>query len=531
MANPQIQGLPEGVTLKPIAGLPEGVELRSIGNTQDQPTGNIRTPSGAPAEGDTRNAFQRWADNMSTPDPRREEWQTPAQQAVAHGAQQLVSTPLSMLAHPLQTAKGMVKLVGDIGQSPYYGIGENMVKPLITNYMQDTSSHGPGYALSGLGGNVTGQVATGEITGAALKPVLGLPRAMSNYVNPKSSPNIVPPIEVHAENLAKAIRPAGGINPNTLKSIQAEAPAVREYAQRTGNPLQTRPEGFKAAEGVAQEGVKHYNDNIYEPNKDVQVQLSSGESPTLGHVTTIEGIEGRIGQINDRLRATPGKSEGATMTAIERTGMENEVKALRQRLYTTLSEKTGIPADQIRDLRQGYGGEYTIANSLQSGRMGTLDRAAAESQSFSASPTKSGLIASFVHRLPGLSEEAIGNRQFRSAMRKFEPQAPTRPIPNPPAAQPYTSTPMAHDLAARIQASGAGVGELPPRYAEPPAAPPNPLPNVNAVPELKAASDVARKLRAEENAKYQAAKRRQQLRSSTAKGSTSGGHTSTWPNE
>ena len=48
-------------------------------STPPDPSG--RTPTGEPASGDNRNGFQRTLDNLTTPDPRREEWQGPVHNA------------------------------------------------------------------------------------------------------------------------------------------------------------------------------------------------------------------------------------------------------------------------------------------------------------------------------------------------------------------------------------------------------------------------------------------------------------------
>jgi hypothetical protein len=308
----------------------------------------------------------------------------------------------------------------------------------------------------------------------------------------------VPPLETAAENVAKAIRPAGGITPKTLEAIQYEAPPVVEYARRTGNPLKTQPEGFKAAQGVAQENLGHYNEHILGPNKDVQVQLPGNVSPELGHVANLEQINERIGKINDLFRAAQGKSEGATMTAMERTGLEAEAKALRSKLYDTLSEKTGIPGDQIRDLREGYGGQFTIADAIQSGRMGRLNRIAAESQTGSVPgfPTGMADLPGRMLRFLKGGEEAIANRQFRSAIRGFEPQASQRPMPNIPAPRPYESAPMSPEMQARISATGAGIEPLPPRTQEflkpvPMQGPQGGLPSVSDVQTLRDAAEAA----------------------------------------
>lgn len=346
-------------------------------------------------------------------------------------------------------------------------------------------------------GNIGTTLALGKGAGEATE--------IPGKIRPQSSPSIVPPAETAAERLTQALRPAGGIKPSTVQSVQSEAPAIREYAQRTNNPLKTTAEGLKAAQGVANEGLTHYKENFLAPNKDVQVQLPSGTSE-LGHVSTIGGIDERLGKINDILRGTEGKSEGATMTAQERTGLEGEAKALRQKLYESLSEKTGVKPEDIKTMREGYGGQYTVANALQSGRMARLDRGAAESQGGTALnvPQTLGSLPDRLWKALRGGEEAIANRQFGKRIQAFEPQAPNLPMPQIQAPKPYESPiKLSPEMEQRVGAQGSPGGVRPGIFTDKIQ---NPLPNVNEVPELQKAAQSANALREQGNAEFAARK-------------------------
>lgn len=336
----------------------------------------------------------------------------------------------SLVAHPVKSAEA---------------IGHAFAHPMDTaKQAGEAFDAHPGYTI---GQTIGGGVAGAGLVGAAT----ALPKIrLGGYKSP-----IVPAAESASENLAKAILPPEGVTPNLVKAIQREAPAVREYAGRTSNPLKTVPEGMKAAEGVAQEGLQHYRTNFLEPNAHNQVILG-GDSPTLGHVSTLGEVEKRISDINDLTRgaATRAKSAGAEMTAQERLGLENEGKALRQKLYSALSEKTGVPPEDIQGMREGYGGQFALKNALEGGHMQRLTRVGLESQGAGTGiyPSKAGIIDKAMTALRG-GPERIANRQFAKRINAFEPEAVTRPMPvRLPQAPFEPSTPISESMARQVNA-------------------------------------------------------------------------------
>lgn len=336
----------------------------------------------------------------------------------------------SLVAHPVKSAEA---------------IGHAFAHPMDTaKQAGEAFDAHPGYTI---GQTIGGGVAGAGLVGAAT----ALPKIrLGGYKSP-----IVPAAESASENLAKAILPPEGVTPNLVKAIQLEAPAVREYAGRTSNPLKTVPEGMKAAEGVAQEGLQHYRTNFLEPNAHNQVILG-GDSPTLGHVSTLGEVEKRISDINDLTRgaATRAKSAGAEMTAQERLGLENEGKALRQKLYSALSEKTGVPPEDIQGMREGYGGQFALKNALEGGHMQRLTRVGLESQGAGTGiyPSKAGIIDKAMTALRG-GPERIANRQFAKRINAFEPEVVTRPMPARLPQAPFEpSTPISESMARQVNA-------------------------------------------------------------------------------
>ena len=354
------------------------------------------------------NAVQREFDTLTTRTPEQDA-NTPAMlRPLAHFGAGAIQGAGQPFVHPIKTIEG---------------IGHTIAHPIDTaQSVWASAKEDPAKAVGNIvGGAVTGM--GGEAAGGGI---------LSRFA-PYRSP-LVPAAEANAERLAQAVLPPEGVTPNLVKSISREAPHVREYAMRTSNPLKTVPEGMKAAEGVAQEGLAHYRQNFLEPNAGERITLENGVSKELGNTATLGDVEKRISDINDLVRGATrtAKSSGAEMTALERQGLENEAGALRQKLYQGLSEKTGVAPEEIQAMREGYGGQFSLKNALESGHMQRLTRTGLSSQGAGTGiyPSKAGIIDKVMTTLRG-GPEAIANRQFSSRIAKFDPEAALRPMPKP----------------------------------------------------------------------------------------------------
>ena len=134
-----------------------------------------RTPTGKPAPGDKRNAAQRWLDNLITPDPRREEWQSPAKNTADDVARHAAQNFIPILSHPLNTMGGMVKSAGQaLANNPGNAQGvvsDLFIKPIVEQVVSESQEKGPTRAALNLLGTGAGMWATGEVTGAGTKPL------------------------------------------------------------------------------------------------------------------------------------------------------------------------------------------------------------------------------------------------------------------------------------------------------------------------------------------------------------------------
>jgi hypothetical protein len=156
-----------------------------------------------------------------------------------------------------------------------------------------------------------------------------------------------------------------------------------DYARRTDNPLRTQAEFAKAAEGNAQEAAKHYNDNILGPNESIHRPVPSnyggtsytpgGENPQT--TASLGDINKRVIQINKEL-SKPKLNVSDQRTALaQEADLQAEHAGLTDLLHRSLSNLTGIPPEEIANLRQRVGRSYEFANEEASRRSRTDHRA------------------------------------------------------------------------------------------------------------------------------------------------------------
>lgn len=369
---------------------------------------------------------------------------SPSEPLLETGIKSVVHAVGSPFVHPVDTAKGLARLAGQAVTGDTYGAGSDLVTPIV----QDYQDGGAKYAATKLAGNTFGQVALGEAGGAGLKvaaPVISdvlsaaktsvadAASSAKQYIRPTSDPAIVPPEEIQAQKIAQSILPQGGIKPEFVQAIQEQAPAIKAYAERTGNPLNTQAEGLKAAQGVAAEGLQHYQDEVLAPVAGRSVVLDSANTE-LGSKATIGDIDSRITKLNKLVNTAPANSTGAALDVLAKSKWGDELSYLRGKLYPALENTTGIPANDIQNLREGYGGEFSLANNLESAQNARLTRTGVQSQGQTSIAVKKPSILELpgqvVQAIKG-GEQSIADRQFSSAMNGVKSAEPIRPTPPP----------------------------------------------------------------------------------------------------
>lgn len=440
----QIQGLPEGAELRPIQGLPEGAELRPMGN---QPPVSKPSP---PQPGFLENLGHTFG--IGTQE---------AQERARHPIRSMVeSYPPVALGESLYG--GAKRITGELGQA-VQGIREHnpaaagvhaiQAIPFVGAGMEKMASELPAkQGAYDLGDITGGQVGTAVGTGLQVAPMLlgaadtafpgrptiGTPGAsIAERIRGYKSP-VIPTEIQNASKVAKAIRPVGGVGPDLESNLATQLPHIRAFAEESGNPLHSQWEAAQAARGLGERGLGHYQERILEPFKDAPISMRTvpeyqGNVSGEGRMTTLGDINARISDINDMTRGPMGRAKtvGQQMSEMERLGLENEGGKLRSILYKELSRRTGIPEEDIKSLREGYGQQFSIADTIDAARRARLGPQGASAEGGSVPLSKVGAIDKLVTALRG-GQDFLANRNFRKAAAPFEARPITYPEPGPP---------------------------------------------------------------------------------------------------
>lgn len=382
---------------------------------------------------DTRNGFQQSIDSaVNTPSegPR-------ALDSFGRGAAQAMLSPI---AHPIEAGKGLVKAlqpdpgVAGLAEGAIGGPAGPLMAHTIKGLYDDYRQNGLPHAL----GNVAGGLMGGEASGGLLRGGLGAAADAASNVGERvggySSPVIDPALQ-NASKLAKSIRPPGGISHGFEQDLATNMPLVRAFAKEQGNPLHSQWEGATAARGLAQKGLEHFNTKFLDPNATRTVPVSEipeYQGRSAEGVTTIGDINSRLKEINDLTRpAGNAKTMGADMTAQQRLGLQNEAGKLRQILYSKIGEASGVGPEQIKGLREGYGQQFGIADSIDAARRQRLGQIGAAEEGSSVPLDKTGLIQKAFTKVRG-GQQYLADRNFRRNVGAFEPKPSSFPEPVAP---------------------------------------------------------------------------------------------------
>jgi hypothetical protein len=388
---------------------------------------------------DNRNGFQQYIDNAFAPQTAQERsTHGRAMNGVLDFGQAAGQTMTAPVAHPWEAIKSaftpdpesaaMASAAGVPGD-----MSAGIVHALRGTY-EDAKQNGIPHALGSLGGMFVANDLGARVTGGVIKGGSNAISNLSERANGYTSPVIPEPLQ-NASQLAKSIRPPGGISHGLEQDLATNMPLVRAFARETGNPMHSQWEGATAARGLAQRGLDNFNTNFLEPNATRTVPI--GDIPDYQGASsegtaTIRDINKRLSDINDMTRpAGNSKTIGADMTAQQRLGLQNEAAALRQRLYENLGNATGVAPDAIKSMREGYGQQFGIADQIDAARRARLGQIGAGEEGSSVPLDKTGLIQKAFTKARG-GQQYLADRNFRRYASRFEPTSPTYPQPVAP---------------------------------------------------------------------------------------------------
>jgi len=250
-----------------------------------------RTPTGEPAPDDTRNALQRTLDNLITPDPRREEWQSSGRNMADTFARGVAENVVPLVSHPLKSVGGMLRKAGQaIADNPGNLTGaasDFFVKPLVEQGVSDYQTGGLAKAVPHIAGTGVGLWATGELGGEALrktgKVLKGASGSVGDALRSKYGPLSIPigeetvPVTVgEAEPTSAAGRKAtqlkrSGVGAKKFDKFEAAQQAkvksaMRNLAQQTSGATGPMPEEPGAA-------MKYGADTVFETARPMYAAL------------------------------------------------------------------------------------------------------------------------------------------------------------------------------------------------------------------------------------------------------------------
>jgi hypothetical protein len=193
-----------------------------------------RTPTGEAAPGDERNGAQRYLDNLLTPDPRREEWQSPLRNDIDAGARAAAGMVVPLISHPVKSAMSMGKEIID-PSSPFGAVGD-MVGSLSHQVSDAYHQGGVGRAAATVGGDLAGAAATGALGNAGGKLLTSGVKALSEPMQAGGGGLIdraagsLKSDFAHGAKPGRAYLEGGGTPAMTMRGLGEKAEAVKNTA-------------------------------------------------------------------------------------------------------------------------------------------------------------------------------------------------------------------------------------------------------------------------------------------------------------
>lgn len=358
-----------------------------------------------------------------------------------------LATPL---VHPEETAKAAWRMSPPgMAMDSFSGkptIGQDVAKQLIPQ--KDESAGQYGGRMAGGATSAAGAFLGGAGLGELKVPSLNLGERFGGYKSP-----VIPNALQSASKAAEAIRPPGGIMPDFEQNLATNLPKIKGFADESGNPLHSQWETSEAARGLANKGLEHFRTNFMDPVGNEQISMRSvpeyqGPVSGEGRMTTLGQLEKRISDINDMQRAAMkgAKTQGAQMSAEQALGLENEAGKLRDILYQEIGKRTGVEPSVIRDLRQSYGQQFNIADTIDAARRTRLGQTGAAAEMGGSVPfSKTGILEKAMQGIRG-GQDYIANARLRKALQSFEPESPQYPTPKAPEPGPPMRQPLAKQV-------------------------------------------------------------------------------------
>ena len=362
---------------------------------------------------------------------------SPKEPLLETGLKSVVGAIGTPFVHPMDTAKGLATMAGQVASGNIVGAGANIIRPVVQDYQQG----GAKYAGTKLAGQLVGGIALGEAAGFvadAAKLAGRVPEAVSQGVDafkqatyPKNMS--LSPEQATAQSVVKALQPDAAAIPN-VKSASPELPDALAYAQKNNIPQNGKIDTANALRGRAAEIQAHYDDAILKPNNTaVQTIPDNYNGQTVGNnKATLGQIDDRVNDINSELKSNFRKKLASQTTEANASDADliAEKGALTDILHTKLGELTGIDPADIADIRQRAGKLRSLAQEVTDSA--DKDTISAGKREVSGPGFATSNPITSLQDAAGGGQEIIGNRVWKQALDGIKPAEKPLPQPVPP---------------------------------------------------------------------------------------------------
>jgi hypothetical protein len=182
-----------------------------------------------------------------------------------------------------------------------------------------------------------------------------------------------------ADVLSDIINPEASRAPEFRETLGKHLDAVVSWADRRGKRINSPQALVDALRGTSDELKGHFDARVLNPVQNTSVPISeingySGRGATghrgEGATATLGDLNARLGQISselDRLYQQGGRTAEEAVRAKDEGSLKAERDSINRVYYRELSRATGIPEQQLRDLRQTFGSLDDAARDAQLG--------------------------------------------------------------------------------------------------------------------------------------------------------------------
>ena len=176
-----------------------------------------------------------------------------------------------------------------------------------------------------------------------------------------------------AKTITDAVNPAPKSMNSFQAGIQQHLPKAMEAAQDAGKTITGRTDLADMFRVAAEKQKSNYYDKMLGPVADQPIDTSgikgySGPT-TYYNTATLAQLDARLRTINATLRPSyeqGGAAARAALSAESKASLSAEAAAIRDRLYSEISNRTGIPKQDIVDTNNAMGGMYNLADKITS---------------------------------------------------------------------------------------------------------------------------------------------------------------------